>query len=123
MKKEEFVRHIEYNDVQIDLGIDDAGQCYFIEYVDYNSGSKHIESCGAYNTNYMDYIESRFGEPETNCEHYNSIKITRNKGCSFYNKGFCYKCDKRLSKKDHKIWLKRFKKFKKWLKKNETHIP
>ena len=88
MTKEEFVKSIEYNGIKIDIGEDDYGQQYFLEYTDRN-GKIHEIGCGAYNTNYMDIIEAELGVPKLNCEYYEKETI-----CSQYAYGFCYKCPK-----------------------------
>lgn len=54
MKPEEYIKTITVNDQQVDLGIDDYGQCYFIEWTD-NSGT-HEMSLGTYNTRFMEDI-------------------------------------------------------------------
>lgn len=34
MKQDEYIKTIVYNDRMINIGLDDAGQTYFIEYVE-----------------------------------------------------------------------------------------
>ena len=118
----EFIKHITYNGIEIDLYIDDYGQSYFIEYVHPETGEVVYEHIGGYVTDYMGYIEYRFGEPEINCEHYNTIKPTFTKGCQYCDKMYCTKCCKRLSKKAQKAWLKRQEIFKKWFEKHGENI-
>ena len=115
MRKDEFIRHITYNDVEIDLGIDDYGQTYFIEYIDKYTGELITECVGAYCTNWHDYIEYRFGIPEKNCEIYDQEIVTDNEGCSKMDKGYCCRCPKRFSKTEYTAWQKRNQEFAEWL--------
>ena len=93
MIKEEFVKHITYNNIEIDIGIDDYGQTYFIEYTDEN-GNLQQECVGAYVTDYMNYIEYRFGKPEKNCPIYSIVKTSETECCGVTDKGFCTNCRK-----------------------------
>ena len=68
MKKEEFVTNFAVGDKLISVGLDDYGQCYFIEGAE--DGEIKEESCGSYNTDYKGYIEYRFGEPAEHCKYY-----------------------------------------------------
>jgi len=68
MKKEEFVTNFAVGDKLISVGLDDYGQCYFIEWAE--DGEIKEESCGSYNTDYKGYIEYRFGEPAEHCKYY-----------------------------------------------------
>lgn len=45
MKKEEFVESIFFNGKLVNIGLDDASQSYFIEYVD-DRGNLNEESAG-----------------------------------------------------------------------------
>ena len=58
MKKEEYIKTMSINGNSIDLGIDDYGQQYFIEWED--SDGKHEMGLGAYNMNYMSDILYKF---------------------------------------------------------------
>ena len=58
MTKKEFVRTITVCGQKIDIGIDDYGQCYFIEWDD--SEGHHEMGLGAYNFNYIEPIYSMF---------------------------------------------------------------
>ena len=60
MKPEEFCKTVVYNGHMVNIGVDDYGQQFFLEYVDENG---HLtEFClGAYNTNYRDALEHLFG--------------------------------------------------------------
>ena len=73
MKQEEYVKTIIYNDVQIDVGLDDYGQAYFLEYLE--DGQLKEECVGPYIADYEDYIEWRFGIPEINCPIYNDVHV------------------------------------------------
>lgn len=76
MKKEEFVESIFFNGKLVNVGLDDAGQSYFIEYVDKN-GILRESSIGSYNTDYMEYIEYLFGNPNM-CEKHKEICLDQN---------------------------------------------
>ena len=58
MKKEEYIKTMNINGNSIDLGIDDYGQQYFIEWED--SEGKHEMGLGSYNMNYMSDILYKF---------------------------------------------------------------
>ena len=58
MKKEEYIKTMNINGNSIDLGIDDYGQQYFVEWED--SEGKHEMGLGAYNMNYMSDILYKF---------------------------------------------------------------
>ena len=122
MKKEEYIKTIYYNGIEIKLGIDDYGQSYFIEYVDKNTKELTQESIGTYIFSYMDYIEYRFGVPKINCPIYSKVKVTKTKCCDKQNKGFCCNCDKRFNKKRAFLIKKRQEKLAKWFKKHEKNI-
>ena len=55
MTKEEYIKTFNVNGIKVDLGLDDYGQCYFIEYTD-KSGNKKSTSLGTYNTHYMESV-------------------------------------------------------------------
>jgi hypothetical protein len=93
MNSKEFVTHIKYNDIDIDVGIDDYGQTYFIEYKD-EDGTLRQKCVGAYVTSYIDYIEYRFGKPEKNCPIYKLVKTSETESCRTANKMFCTSCRK-----------------------------
>lgn len=58
MSKDEYIKTISVCGQKIDVGIDDYGQCYFIEWDDEDG---HNEDClGAYNFNYVESIYARF---------------------------------------------------------------
>lgn len=66
MKKEEYIETVVLNGKMYNVGIDDYGQQYFIEYIDIHG--KLVEfGCGAYNPYYLDvidFIDSEMGEPK-----------------------------------------------------------
>ena len=123
MTSDEFVKHIIYNNIEIDIGLDDAGQTYFIEYKDDN-GNLHTECVGAYIQGYMDYIEYRFGKPEINCPIYHQIKTSETESCRTINKSFCTSCRKFFNDLAWEAKERRNREFEKWLKenKNENNI-
>lgn len=86
MKCEEYVKTIVCNGVMINIGLDDAGQQYFLEYVN-DSGELVEVGCGSYNTDYMEVVESYWGDPAT-CEHY-GLGICED---HVYDHGYCHKC-------------------------------
>ena len=59
MRKEDYLETIVYNGKMINLGDDDYGQQYYIEFVDDNGELQEI-GCGAYNFDYMRVIEYLF---------------------------------------------------------------
>ena len=99
MKKEEFVESIFFNGKLVNIGLDDASQSYFIEYVD-DRGNLNEESAGGYNTDYRGYIEYALGTPDLR-EEYRKIRSDQNlsknnvpKKCPHPHKyGYCDTCD------------------------------
>ena len=61
MKKSEYIKTVVVCGRPVKVGLDDYGQCYIIEYEE--DGEVREESCGGFNTDYMDYIYARF-DPE-----------------------------------------------------------
>lgn len=98
MKDSEFVTTVTFNGIQINVGLDDAGQSYFIEF-ETDEGCQAM-SVGSYNTDYMGFIEFCFGDPTKNCDVYSEIKKKQNlafdnlpEDCPHRNKyGFCDRC-------------------------------
>lgn len=113
MKQEEYIKTIVYNGRMINLGQDDYGQTYIIEYLE--DGEIKEECVGAYVTDYEDYIEYRFGNPEINCPIYNEVVTTDTECCEKQNKSLCLKCRKRWNDVDYVAWQKRQEEFAKWL--------
>ena len=92
MKQSEYIKTIVYNDRMINLGLDDYGQTYFIEYVE--DGELVEELIGPFNLGYDDYIEWRFGDPTINCPIYDDIYTTSTDRCLSLNRAFCSECRK-----------------------------
>lgn len=61
MKKEEYIKTLNVDGTKVNLGLDDCGQCYFIEWTD-KSGKKKSTGLGTYNTHYMEDIYYMFDE-------------------------------------------------------------
>ena len=59
MKPEEYVKSFIIDGREIKLGIDDYGQCYFIEWVDEDGNTQEM-GLGTYNFNYMEDIYYMF---------------------------------------------------------------
>ena len=86
MKKDEFIETIVVNNHMINVGYDDYGQTYFLEYIDKNG--ELVEDCvGAYETDYEGYAESIFESPE-NCTRY-GVFID---GDCQEGQTYCYRC-------------------------------
>ena len=63
MKREEYVESIVYNGQMVNIGVDDAGQQYFFEFMN-KKGELEEVGCGAYNGNYLDTIKEFFGDED-----------------------------------------------------------
>lgn len=61
MRKEEYIKTLIVNNKKIKLGIDDYGQCYFIEFINDNGKIEEL-SLGTYNCDYMEEIYGLFDE-------------------------------------------------------------
>lgn len=118
MKQEEYIKTIVYNGRMINLGQDDYGQTYIIEYLE--DGELKEECVGAYVLDYEDYIEYRFGDPEINCPIYNDVVTTDTECCTKLDKAFCLKCRKSWNNVDYAAWQKRTEEFAKWLEENKN---
>ena len=119
MKQEEYIKTIVYNDRMINLGLDDYGQTYFIEYAE--DGKLQVECVGPYIADYEDYIEWRFGIPEINCPIYHEVVTTDTECCTKHDKAFCLsKCRKSWNDVDYAAWQKRQEEFAKWLEENKV---
>ena len=57
MKANEYVKTIVVYGKMVNIGLDDCGQQYFIEYVN-DDGELVEEGCGAYNTDYLSCAKS-----------------------------------------------------------------
>jgi hypothetical protein len=117
MKQDEYIKTIVYNDIMINIGLDDYGQTYFLEYVE--DGELKEECVGAYVTDYENYIEWRFGEPEINCPIYRMVATTDTESCAVPYRPFCLKCRKYWNDVDYAAWQKRQEEFAKWLKEHK----
>jgi hypothetical protein len=113
MKQEEYIKTVVYNGRMINIGLDDYGQTYFLEYVE--DGELKEECVGTYCSDYGDYIKWRFGEPEINCPIYNDVVTTDTECCPNQEMAFCDKCRKRWNDVDYAAWQKRNEEFEKWL--------
>lgn len=60
MLKEEYIETIRIKGKEVDVGLDDYGQCYFFEYKDDNGKLQEI-CCGSYNPDYKREIADYFG--------------------------------------------------------------
>ena len=61
MKPDEYIKTLNVGGKEIKLGLDDYGQCYFIEWVDDN-GKTQETGLGTYNFHYMEDIYYMFDE-------------------------------------------------------------
>ena len=100
MNKHEFVTSVVFNKQLVNVGIDDNGQTYFIEYTD--KDGKLVEACvGSYETDYMYFIEHTLAPDiitKDLCEH---VSDQPRWNCSYAEShGFCYCCPNNYSKED-----------------------
>ena len=93
MNRNEYVETLVLNGKMINIGQDDAGQCYFVEWVD-DDGELMQESCGTYNFHYKKYAEYKFGNPESDCVYYSTQDMFNcDSNCAHRNEfGYCDKC-------------------------------
>lgn len=69
MKQEEYLKTMVYNGHMVNIGVDDYGQQYFLEYVE---GGHLVQSgCGAYNKELRDFLNA---DPCVNASKLNVIK-------------------------------------------------
>lgn len=59
MEKNEYIKTFTICGKDIDLGLDDYGQCYFVEWTDENGVKKDV-GLGTYNLHYMEEIYYMF---------------------------------------------------------------
>lgn len=59
MKREEYVETIVCKGRMVNVGIDDAGQQYFFEYLNHKGELQEV-GCGAYNADYLGTIADYF---------------------------------------------------------------
>lgn len=115
MKPEEYVATVVYDGKMINVGIDDAGQTYFLEYL---QDDKLIEECiGPYVVDYMDYIQWRFTDSvdANKCDYYNQVNLEV--GCDRCDKPFCCNCDRYLSIEEEIARQERRRATEEWLNK------
>lgn len=118
MKRDEYIKTVIFNDRMINVGLDDYGQTYFIEYAE--DGELKEECVGSYIDDYEDYIEYRFGVPEINCPIYNDMVTSETECCTSRNKrAFCATCRKCYNDVDWAKLQERRKEFEEWLEKNK----
>ena len=101
MQRDEYIKTVVFNGIMINVGLDDYGQTYFIEYIE--DGELKEESVGSYIADYEDYIEWRFGDPEINCPIYHKITTTDTECCETKAKSLCIECRKAYNDVD---WAK-----------------
>ena len=116
MNRDEYIKTVIYNGKMINIGLDDYGQTYFIEYAE--DGEIKEECVGSYIEDYEDYIEYRFGDPEINCPIYHTITTSATRCCEKRNKAFCTNCRKFYNDVDWAALQKRREEFEKWMEEN-----
>ena len=90
MRPEEYVKTIAYNGHMVNIGMDDNGQQYFLEYLD-RKGKLTESGCGSYNDDYQKEVERLFGEPSFCILYHKCSK--QNSVCDQYTAhGYCIKC-------------------------------
>ena len=70
MTEQEYIKTLHINGQDIDLGLDDYGQCYFIEWTD-NAGKKQDLGLGTYNFRYLEEIYYMFDLKYRSLSHKN----------------------------------------------------
>lgn len=60
MNKNDFIKTLVINGTKVDLGLDDYGQCYFIEWEE--NGQKKETGLGTYNFHYLERIYYLFDD-------------------------------------------------------------
>ena len=113
MKQDEYIKTIVYNGRMLNVGLSDAGQTYFIKYLE--DGELKEECVGPYIADYEDYIEWRFGNPEINCPIYNDVTTTDTECCTKLDKSFCNECRKSWNDVDWAALQKRNEEFEKFM--------
>ena len=59
MKPEEYVKTIVVYGKMVNVGMDDYGQCYFIEYLNEDTGELVEVGCGSYNSDYKSVAKAQ----------------------------------------------------------------
>ena len=94
MRKEEYIKTIVYNGHMVNIGLDDAGQQFVLEY---EKNGKLVEvGCGAYNPDYLYEIEAIFGSP-TQCVSYGVGPCEQ-----WLAHGYCHACKYNMFYQDKK---------------------
>ena len=92
MRDNEYITSLKLNNQLVNIGLDDNGQCYFVEYVDPKTGEDKQVSLGSYNMEYIYAAEELLGDPLVDCPHYNLTKA-KNSDCEYRHRfGFCHRC-------------------------------
>lgn len=120
MKRDEYIKTIVFNGNMINLGLDDAGQTYFIEYAE--DGELKEECVGSYVCDYEDYIEWRFGDPAINCPVYNEVTTSETECCTYHNKSMCLECRKFYNDVDWAELQERRESLRKYLEENRNDV-
>lgn len=76
MKQEEYVKTIVVYGKMLNVGIDDYGQQYFLEYVDDNGELQEI-GCGAYNSDIEDVAKTIIDRRRYMIEEYGEEEVLR----------------------------------------------
>lgn len=76
MKQEEYVKTIVIYGKMLNVGIDDYGQQYFLEYVDDNGELQEI-GCGAYNSDIEDVAKTIVDRRRYMIEEYGEEEVLR----------------------------------------------
>lgn len=96
MQRDEYIRTINYNGHMVNVGLDDAGQQFFLQYI--NEDGDLVETgCGAFNDCYMYEVERLFGSPKQ-CVSYGTGP------CELYHAhGYCGQCPYNILRLERKI--------------------
>ena len=76
MKQKEYVKTIVVYGKMVNIGMDDYGQQYFIEYVN-NSGELVETGCGAYNHNYEEVAKWCIDAHKAQIDFYGEEEVLR----------------------------------------------
>ena len=92
LKPDEYITSIKLNNQLVNIGLDDNGQSYFVEYLNPENQELIQVGLGTYNTDYQYTAEELLGNPEIDCKYYEESK-SKNCNCEFKNKfGYCHRC-------------------------------
>lgn len=85
MDTTEYVKTIVYNGRMINIGLDDYGQQYFLEYAG-DDGQLEYYGCGSYDYDYQRHLEALFG-------HYTQCVSYKADSCkTIFAHGYCPSC-------------------------------